>query len=103
MDLAEHLLDYFDKPKVETKNRTPDGVCPICWGYQEYDHKIRKLYLDKQIDVSNHKNKFTFMRQFVKDNISGIRLVEGEEKICPTCGFEHPDAGKTEQKKLNNE
>ena len=103
MDLAEHLLDYFDKPKEETKNRTTDGVCPICWGYQEYDHKIRKLYLDKQIDVSNHKNKFTFMRQFVKDNISGIRLVEGEEKICPTCGFEHPDAGKTEQKKLNNE
>ena len=103
MDLAEHLLDYFDKPPEETKNQTPEGVCPVCWGYQEYDHTIRKLYEDKQIDVSNHENKFSFMRQFVKDHISGIRLVEGEEKICPTCGFEHPDAGKTEQKKLNNE
>ena len=64
MDLAEHLVDYFNK--------------------------IRKLFEDKQIDVSNHKNKFTFMRQFVKNHISGIHLVEGEVEVCPSCGYEHP-------------
>ncbi len=90
MDLAEHLVDFFEKPKEETENQTPEGVCPVCWGYQEYGHTIRKLFEDKQIDVSNHENKFLFMRQFVKDNISGIRLVKGEEDICPTCGYEHP-------------
>ncbi len=90
MDLTEHLLNFFNKPIEETENQAPDGVCPICWGYQEYDHKIRKLFEDMQIDVINHKRKFTFMRQFVKEHISGIRLVEGEVEICPACGFEHP-------------
>lgn len=86
MDYYEYLLDYFKKPKEETKNQAPEGVCPVCWGYQEYDHKIRKLFEDDQIDVINHKKKYTFMRQFVKDHINGIRLKKGEVEECPTCG-----------------
>ncbi len=86
MDFIENLLEYFKKPKEETEKQAPDGVCAVCWGYQEYDHKIRKLFEDDQIDVINHKKKYTFMRQFVKDHINGIRLKKGEDKVCPTCG-----------------
>jgi len=86
MDFFEHFLDYFNKPKEETANRAPEGVCPICWGYQEYDHKIRKLFEDMQIDVINHQKKYTYVRKFVKEHIDGIRLLKGEVEICPKCG-----------------
>lgn len=88
MDFFDHIEDHFKKPKEVTENRAPEGVCPLCWGYQEYDHKIRKLYEDKQIDVINHKKKYTYVRKFVKEYIDGIRLVEGEVEVCPTCGFQ---------------
>ena len=94
MDFIEHLVDHFNKPKEETENQAPEGVCPNCWGYQQYDHKIRKLFEDKQIDVINHENKYTFMRKFVKEYISGIRLLKGEVEVCPTCGLEHPKKDK---------
>jgi len=87
MDFFEYLLDYFNKPKEETENLAPEGVCPVCWGHQEYDHKIRKLFKDKQIDVKNHKIKYAFIRQFVKEHIDGIRLVKSEVDTCPTCGY----------------
>lgn len=88
MDYFEQLLEYFNKPKEETENQAPKNVCPVCWGYQEYDHKIRKLFEDKQIDVKNHKKKYTYVRKFVKEHIDGIHLVKGEVKKCPTCGYE---------------
>lgn len=87
MDFFEYLLDYFNKPKEETENLAPEGVCPACWGHQEYDHKIRKLFEDKQIDVNNNKIKYTFIREFVKEHVDGIRLVKGEVETCPACGY----------------
>ena len=32
---------------------TPEGVCPNCWGQQEYGGKAIDLMEDKQIDVNN--------------------------------------------------
>lgn len=89
MEFFEQLLDYLKKPEEETKGRAPDGVCSVCWGYQEYDHKIRKLFNDDQIDVLNHLKKYTYARKFVKEHIDGIRLREGEIQICPVCGEKH--------------
>ena len=89
MDFYEELLDFFKKPKKETECTVPEGVCPECWGYQEYDQKIRKLYEDKQIDVGNHEKEYTFIRQFAKEYVDGIRLKKGEVAVCPTCGMVH--------------
>lgn len=89
MDFFEHLLDFFDKPKEETENTVPEGVCPLCWGYQEYDHKIRTLFEDNQIDVLHHQKKYTLVRKFVKEHIDGIRLKKGKDETCPTCGREY--------------
>ena len=89
MDFFENLLDYFKKPKEETENQAPEGVCPLCWGYQEYDHKIHKLFEDDQIDVINHEKKYTLIHKFLEENIDGIRLIKGEVDVCPKCGNKH--------------
>ncbi len=89
MDFFEQIEDFFKKPKEETENTAPEGVCPVCWGYQQYDHKIRELFQDDQIDVSNRKKKYTLVRKFLKDHIDGIRLKRGEVEVCPTCGEKH--------------
>ena len=91
MDFYVELTDFFKKPKEETECTTPKGVCPECWGYQEYDHKIRKLFEDKQIDVGNHEGRLTFMRKFVRDHIDGIHLKKGAVEVCPTCGKGYDD------------
>jgi hypothetical protein len=86
MDLIDNLVRFFEKPKEETKGRNPEGTCPLCWGYQEYDHQIRQLFKDKQIDVNNRRDSYMKVQQFVVKHIDGIRLKQGEIKECPTCG-----------------
>lgn len=86
MDIVKNITEFFGKPKKETEGKVPEGLCPVCWGYEEYDHKIRKVFEDKQIDVNNHAASYMLMQKFVKENIDGIKLKEGEIHDCPTCG-----------------
>lgn len=86
MTLTNTLVDFFKKPHEQTKDETPAGLCPVCWGYQEYDHKIRKLFKDKQIDVNNHRDSYMLIQNFVIHELEGIKLREGKTDSCPVCG-----------------
>ena len=64
------------------------GVCPNCWGHQEYDKAYQDFVKDQtKANINNNKaNKKAFVQQFVETNITGIRLKkEGDTLVCPTC------------------
>lgn len=86
--MIDEIINWIKNPEKETKDKTPEGICPVCWGYQEYDKKIRMLYYDKQIDVNNHKTKYSLIQDFIKEYIDGIKLKEGEISTCPKCGHQ---------------
>jgi len=84
--MIESILQFFKRPKEETSNVVPEGLCPNCWGSQEYDNQIRELYQDKQIDVNNHAANHAFIQEFVVANLKGIKLTKGNNGVeCPTC------------------
>ena len=84
--MIETLINFFKKPANETKGKTPEGMCPNCWGSQEFDGIIREMYEDKQIDVNNHKANHAFIQDFVVNRINGIQLKKGNNSLeCPTC------------------
>ena len=87
MDLVESIIQFFKKPKKETVGKSPEGTCPVCWGYQEYDTKIRQMFKDKQIDVNNHQDSYMKVGKFMVKYVDGIRLKQGLIKECPTCGY----------------
>ncbi|OFX45103.1 MAG: hypothetical protein A2046_10650 [Bacteroidetes bacterium GWA2_30_7] len=89
MELINTIISWFKKPKNETHGKTPKGLCPVCWGYQEYDRKIRKLYKDRQIEVNNHKDNYMFVEDIIKKYVDGIRLKKGEIINCSNCRTEN--------------
>ena len=89
MSIIDNLTQYFNKPKTETSPE-PEGLCPNCWGNQEYDNVIREMYADKQIDVNNHEANHSFIQKFVVERVSGITLKKGNDGYsCPTCKITH--------------
>lgn len=97
MNLIMNILEFLRKPKHETEGKAPEGTCPVCWGYQEYDAKIRIMLKDKQIDVKNHKDSYMKVRKFMVKYVDGIRLKQGIIKECPTCGKQQPEHSNTEK------
>lgn len=89
--MIETLIKFFKRTAQETKEESPEGFCPNCWGKQEYDGVIRKLYTDKQIDVNNHSANYAFIQDFVVTRINGIHLKKGNNSLeCPTCQVKYP-------------
>ncbi len=84
--MIKSLLAFFKKPKEETKGETPEGLCPNCWGQQEYDNEIREMYKDRQIDVNNGNENYAFIQDFIVNHVNGIHLKKGDNSFeCPTC------------------
>ena len=85
MEIIKTIIEFFKKPEHETANKSPEGLCSLCWGYQEYDSKIRELYKDKQIDVNNHKDSYMLIQGFVKEHVDGYQIKDGVLHVCPNC------------------
>lgn len=85
MDIVKSILDYFEKHEHASSETAPEGLCPVCWGYQQYDEKIRSLFKEKQIDVNNHQAKYLIVQDFLKKHIEGIHIRQGKVESCPQC------------------
>lgn len=84
--MIEQLIAWFKKDQAATKGKTPEGICPNCWGYHEYDNQIREAIKDNQIDINNHRAAQDFLQKFKTEHLEGIQLVaKKEEHYCPTC------------------
>ena len=85
------ILSWFKKQKKgDEKLPVPDGVCPNCWGRQEYEGVIRDAVRDRQIDINNHNSEATraFIQNFVVQKIDGIKLQkDGDGFSCPRCAM----------------
>ena len=55
MNFLERITSCFIRPKKEVIEISEKAACPVCWGYQEYDYKIRAILIDKHVDVKNHR------------------------------------------------
>ena len=84
--MIEQLIAYFKRPLSETTQETPEGICPNCWGKQEYGGQIRTLYADRQIDVNNREANYAFIQKFVVKYLDGIQLKKGNSGLeCTAC------------------
>jgi len=93
MDLIKSIVNYWSKRKNNEDVKAPEGVCPPCWGTQEYDNVVRELYKDQQIDVNNHNSStnYAFIQDFVVNHVDGIKLKKGKNSFeCPTCKTKIP-------------
>ena len=88
MDIIDNITHHFKNQNSQEEELSPEGTCPICWGRQEYDGKIKDLLKDQQIDVNNHKDSYMIIQDFIKHNIDGITLKEGVVTDCPNCLIE---------------
>lgn len=86
MTFFESIVKFLQKPEKETEGKAPEGTCPLCWGYQEYDSKLRQLFKDKQKDVNNHSDSHMKVQKFMVKYVDGIRLRQARIQECPTCG-----------------
>jgi len=86
MGLFSWLFGKKRSPLMEA----PDGICPNCWGKQEWDKKYFDIAKDKQIDVNNKEANHAFIQEFIVNHLDGIKLKKHSNySQCNYCKAKH--------------
>ncbi len=88
MTIIESIKKYF-KNKIENKETSsaPEGVCPNCWGKQEWDGHFYELMRAKNITPETDTYN-SFKKEIVTKYIDGIVLKE-DTYTCTTCNMKY--------------
>ncbi|MEH6537659.1 MAG: hypothetical protein V7719_14765 [Psychroserpens sp.] len=84
MSLIDNIKNYFDKKKNnEETGLAPEGICPNCWGKQQWEGEfydfLKGSKNDKRDETYNN-----FINKVVETNISGI-AIDKDTFTCKTC------------------
>ena len=86
-ELIENIKSYFSKKEegVKTVN-APDGMCPTCWGHDEWDNQYYKIVRDKHL-LKNKDIYQSFISKIVDKHVTTTHKHENKY-ICTTCDKE---------------
>jgi protein-arginine kinase activator protein McsA len=83
MNILENIKAYFNaKSDGNVSLKTPEGVCPNCWGKQEWDGKFYKKIKANNI-TPEHDTYNNFIHE-VSQKLGRITLKEDSYK-CENC------------------
>lgn len=83
MNIIENLKNYFTTNKSqETTAKTPEGICPNCWGKQEWDGQFYKKITANNI-TPEHNEYNSFIHE-VASKLDKITLKK-DTYTCETC------------------
>lgn len=89
MGLIENLKTYFNKKdSKQATGLAPEGVCPNCWGKQEWEGEYYKF--KKGENANPTEETYNSFVQDVARKLDKI-TAKGDEYICETCqlNFSH--------------
>jgi hypothetical protein len=84
MSIAQNIKNYFNsKTKGTTTEKAPDGICPNCWGKQEWEGEFYTLNKERKL-VGNDQTYNSFINKIVESNVSEM-LINKDNYECETC------------------
>ena len=87
MNLIENIKSYFlAKSKNEETGLSPEGICPNCWGRQEWEGNIYKQI--KANNITPESNTYNSFINEVVTKLDKITLKEDTYK-CTTCNVKY--------------
>ena len=84
MSLLQNIKNYFTaKNEGNTAEKAPVGICPNCWGKEEWDGEFYKLKKGNKL-VGNDQTYNNFIKKVVESNVTGI-VINKDNYECETC------------------
>lgn len=89
MSLAENIKKFFKaKENNEPTGKAPEGVCPNCWGRQEWEGNYYKII--KARNITPESNTYNNFIHEVASKLDKITLKEDTYE-CTTCHVKYKD------------
>jgi hypothetical protein len=96
MDFTTSLLNFLKKKDTPEEPAAPDGICPNCWGRDEYGGHFYARVKQENLDVNSKDSNTGWIQAYANKHLSGIALKRtgnGETLVCENCkvSYQHSD------------
>lgn len=86
MKLQDRLTAFLKDHKGDSGGESPEGVCPNCWGTQEYEGKFYEAVRNWDADVKTRNIDAGWIRDYVNKHLVKISLKPHKEgQVCEHC------------------
>ncbi len=80
--IIDNIKAYFSK-KEEKSESAPTGMCPTCWGFNEWDGHYYEIVKDKHL-IPGKEIYESFISKIVDEHVRTTHKHENK-LICTTC------------------
>ncbi len=85
-NILESLLNFLKKKPSHGDGTTPGGLCPNCWGQQEYGGKFFEAVKNYNVDINAKDPSVGWVREYANKYLTGIELKkQDDELVCQKC------------------
>lgn len=86
MNITKSLLAHLKKNKSLTKNKAPEGLCPNCWGRQEYGGNFYEAVKNHGLDANTKEPEVGWIKDYAVKHLKGIKLENSDDgTVCQKC------------------
>lgn len=85
------LIDTLKNWLTTSKNETPEGYCPNCWGFQEYSGNFYEAVINQGITINNVDENRGWIQNYADKYLNGIKSShhEDETTVCSQCKIKY--------------
>ena len=96
MNLVESFLNFLKKKGTPEELPAPEGLCPNCWGREEYGGHFYERVKQENLNVHSKESNVGWINAYANKHLAGIvlkRLGNGETLFCEKCkvSYQHSD------------
>lgn len=86
MNIINSLLTYLKERQAKPEKKAPEGLCPNCWGRQEYGGNFYEAVKNHGLDVNTKQPEVGWIKDYAEKHLKGIRLETKDDSVaCPSC------------------
>lgn len=93
MSLFESIVKVFKNNSTPTAADVPEGICPNCWGRNEYGGKFYEAMKNENVDINNINEKKGWIQDYADKHLSSIQLDHTDAgTVCSKCKVTYKEA-----------
>lgn len=92
MNLTKSLLNFLKKKDTDEAQTAPEGICPNCWGRQEYGGQFYEKIKQENLDINSKESNVGWVSAYANKHLNGIALKRtgnGNKLICDKCNVSY--------------
>ena len=85
MDILQSIVSFLQKKNTPEALKSPEGICPNCWGRDEYAGQFYDRIKQENLDINSTDATVGWITAYANKNFAGLVMKRSTDKEALAC------------------